>query len=61
MRILCKHYEVEVCDDADYVFFSTMGDSHWSASDDCIKIYQTGENIVPDFNGCDYAIGFKWV
>lgn len=61
MQILRKHYEVEVCDDADYVFFSTMGDSHWGVPDDCIKIYQTGENLVPDFNACDYAIGFEWM
>ncbi len=61
MRILRKHYNVEVCEDADYVFFSTMGESHWSVPDRCVKIYQTGENIVPDFNACDYAIGFEWM
>lgn len=61
MRILRKHYNVKVCEDADYVFFSTMGERHWSVSDDCVKIFQTGENIVPDFNACDYAIGFEWM
>lgn len=61
MCILRKHYDVEVCDDADYVFYSTMGESHWSVPDRCVKIYQTGENIVPDFNACDYAIGFEWM
>ena len=61
MRILRKHYDVEVCDDADYVFFSTSGESHWSVPDRCVKIYQTGENIVPDFNACDYAVGFEWM
>lgn len=61
MRILRKHYDVEICDDADYVFFSTMGESHWSVPDRCVKIYQTGENLVPDFNACDYAIGFEWM
>lgn len=25
---------------------------------DCMKIYYTGENDVPDFNECDYAISF---
>lgn len=25
---------------------------------DCIKLYYTGENDVPDFNLCDYAISF---
>lgn len=61
MRILRKHYDVEICDDADYVFFSTMGDSHWGVSDYCVKIYQTGENLAPDFSACDYAIGFEWL
>ncbi len=61
MRILRKHYNVIICDDADYVFFSTMGESHWSVPDHCVKIFQTGENLVPDFNACDYAIGFEWM
>lgn len=61
MRILRRHYDVEVCNDADYVFYSTGGESHWSVSDRCVKIYQTGENLVPDFNACDYAIGFEWL
>lgn len=61
MRILRKHYDVEICEDADYVFFSTGGESHWSIPDRCIKIYQTGENLVPDFNACDYGIGFEWM
>lgn len=61
MQILRKHYDVEICDDADYVFFSTMGESHWGVPDKCIKIYQTGENLVPDFNACDYAVGFEWM
>lgn len=61
LKILKKHYDVEICEDADYVFFSTGGESHWSVPDKCIKIYQTGENIVPDFNACDYGIGFEWM
>lgn len=61
MQLLRKHYNVVVCDDADYVFFSTMGESHWGVDDKCVKIYQTGENLVPDFNACDYAIGFEWM
>ena len=26
-----------------------------------IKIFFTGENLTPDFNACDYAIGFEWM
>lgn len=61
INILRKHFDVEVCEDADYVFFSTMGDSHWGVSDKAVKIFQTGENIAPDFNSCDYAISFEWI
>lgn len=61
LKLLRKHYDVEICDDADYVFYSVMGESHWAVPDRCIKICHTGENIVPDFNACDYAIGFEWM
>lgn len=61
MQILRKHYNVVVCDDPDYVFFSTFGESHWGVPDKCVKIFQTGENLSPDFNACDYAIGFEWM
>lgn len=61
LQILRKHYEVRICEDADYVFFSVMGESHWGVPDRCVKIFHTGENLVPDFNACDYAIGFDWM
>ena len=61
LRILRKHYDVRICDDPDYVFFSAMGETHWGVPDRCIKIFHTGENLVPDFNACDYAIGFEWM
>jgi hypothetical protein len=61
LRILRKHYDVQICDDPDYVFFSVMGEKHWGVPDRCIKICHTGENLVPDFNACDYAIGFEWM
>ena len=60
-QILDRHFDVEVCEDADYVFFSAMGESHWAVPDRCVKIYHTGENVSPDFNACDYAIGFDWM
>ena len=55
--------EVEITDmeHADYVFFGVHGNSHWQAPDRCVKIFFTIENAVPDFNACDYAIGFHWL
>ena len=42
LRILRKHYDVRICDDPDYVFFSAMGETHWGVPDRCIKIFQSG-------------------
>lgn len=58
-RLLKKRYNVIICDDADYVFFSYSGEKHWGVPDKCVKIFYTGENLAPDFSACDYAIGFE--
>lgn len=61
--MMLDSYHLEIADfkQADYVMFSTFDESHWSVPDDSIKIFYTGENITPDFNACDYAIGFDWM
>lgn len=64
ITLLRKSHKVEVLDDAskaDYVFFSLWGNEHWYLPDRCIKIFYTGEHICPDFNSCDYAMGFDWL
>ena len=53
---LRKHFEVEISDDPDFVFCSIFGRRFLRY--DCPRIYYTGENIVPDFNLVDYALGF---
>lgn len=56
LKTLKKFYDVELSDSPDYLFFSTFGDSHYNYN--CVKILFIGENVAPDFNVCDYAIGF---
>ena len=61
---LLERYEVFVCnnqEDADYIFFSCFGNEHWHVAPNKIKIFVTAENVCPDFNNCDYAIGFEWL
>lgn len=61
---LRRNYDVIIvpeAKDADYVFFSVFGDEHWFLPSEKIKIFYTGENLCPDFNVCDYAIGFEWM
>lgn len=63
-KALREHYEVEIKAnpaEADYVFYSLFGEEHWFLPDRCITIFYTGENVCPDFNACDYAVGFEWL
>lgn len=54
---LKKNFKVELSDNPDYVFCSNFGNRHLKYH--CVKIYFTGENLCPDFNLVDYAMGFQ--
>ncbi|MCR5269115.1 MAG: hypothetical protein K6E16_11450 [Lachnospiraceae bacterium] len=54
---LKKHFRVEISKDPDFVFCSNFGNRHLKYN--CVKIYYTGENLCPDFNLMDYALGFQ--
>ena len=56
LQILKKYYNVELSEKPDYLFYTDSNYDHRKY--DCVKIYCTGENISPNFNICDYAIGF---
>ena len=57
INILRKKYDVILSDSPDYLIFS-LGSKDWYKFR-CIRIYYTPENLVPDFNLADYAIGFS--
>ena len=64
LDILSKHYDVDVCDNPDYVIcgvlykgFFNQGLYHqYILSFDKIRIMFCGENFVPDYNLVDYSI-----
>ena len=58
--ILDRYYDVEISKDPDYVFCSYFNDKHLEYRD-CVKILFMGENLVPDFNLYDYALGFHYI
>jgi len=60
-KILSMRYEI-VLDRfyPDYLFFSCFGNNNLNYKD-CVKIYWNGENYFPDFNQCDYAMGFAYL
>lgn len=54
---LKKRYNVEISNEPDYIFCSVFGYNHFKYNK-AIKILVLGENLAPDFNLYDYAIGF---
>ena len=57
LSILNKYFKVEHSDEPDYVFFYERDDEHLKYPN-AVRIFYTGENVSPDFNICDYSVGF---
>ena len=55
-RLLSDRYDFRVVDAPDYLIDLGLGYHHLSY--DCIKIFMSSENQVPNFNYFDYAVGF---
>ncbi len=55
-KLLSQRYDIELSDKPDYLFCQRFGKQSLYY-DGCIKIERIGENLVPDFNLFDYAIG----
>ena len=56
--VLNKHFGgYEFSDEPDFLFFMCEGTEHYKY-DNCVKVFFTGEPVTPDFNQCDYAIGY---
>ncbi len=58
-RLLLQRYTIELSKEPDYVIYSNHGDRHLQY--DSIRIFYPCESISPDFNVCDYAIGFDYL
>ena len=57
INLLRKHYNVEFSDKPDFLFYSLFSND-FEKYDNCVKIFYTGENALPNFNKCDYATTF---
>lgn len=55
-KILQKHFNVEICDDADYIITSCISDFYEFLDYQQVRIEYIGENYIPDLNMIDYAI-----
>ena len=55
-NIISKKYIIDSTSEPDYVIYWVYDYEHYKY--DCIRILYTSECYTPDFNDCDYAIGF---
>lgn len=58
-KLLQEKYDIEFSDNPDYLLCSCFSGEFLNY--DCIKIAVLAENITPDFNLYDYAIGFDYL
>lgn len=58
-QALKEKYNVSLSNDPDILIYSCFGNRHRKYH--CTKLFYTGENIIPNFNECDYAIGFCYM
>ena len=54
-NMLREDYDVEIAKNPDFLFYSVFSKEYLKY--DCVRIFYTGECIIPDFNLCDYAMG----
>ena len=59
-RYLAKHFNLIESDQPDFLICSCFGSEHIKYTD-CVKIFYTDENIIPNFNMYDYAQGFDYI
>ncbi len=58
--ILEENYELEYSDNPDFLIYSVFGNEH-KKFNNCVKIFYTGEPVTPNFEECDYGIGFDYI
>ncbi len=53
-KLLSERYDVELCDQPDFLIYSCYGHEHRLHSG--VRIFFSGESDRPDFSTCDYSI-----
>lgn len=56
VKLLRKKYHVVISNEPDFLIYSVWGKEHLQYG--CTKLFYTSEPFSPDFNECDYAVGF---
>jgi hypothetical protein len=57
-KLLAKRFDLEVCDNPDFLIFSCFGVDFIRHSG--VRIFYTGENVRPNYSLCDWAFSFDY-
>ena len=60
LDMLRERYEIIFSDQPDFLFYSVFG-IEYLGYPDCVRIFMDGEPVLPNFNDCDYAIGYTYM
>ena len=58
-KILKKKYKIIISDNPQFLFYSSYGNENKNYN--CTKIYLSNNKELPNFNECDYAIGYQFL
>jgi hypothetical protein len=58
--LLRERFDVRICDQPDFVIYSD-GASHQQWLHNCVRIYFSVEDFLPDFRQCDYAFTCRYL
>jgi len=53
-KLLSERYDIELCDQPDFLIYACYGHEHRLHS--CVRIFFSGESDLPDFTECDYSV-----
>ncbi|MBQ2017362.1 MAG: hypothetical protein II208_02440 [Alphaproteobacteria bacterium] len=59
-NVLKKYYDIIISDTPDFLFYSCHGGDYLRYNN-CTKVFFTGENLLPNFNECDYGVSFDYI
>ena len=54
-RLLSERFDLDICDQPDFLVYSCFGHEHRLHSG--VRIFFSGESVMPDYRECDYSIG----
>lgn len=58
-NMLKQYYEIEISEDPEFLFYSCFGRNFKKYN--CVRIFGNGENVMPNFNDCDYGEGCDYL